>query len=111
MSKYLRKTVGFWINFRTFRSSTTLQEKSSVTIRTRLLPVPVVKNRNPAPIPEPQPEQPPPQTQPQQPQPQPQPQQPQPQPQPQQPQPQSQMPRRTSTTTVEITGNSRRNDN
>ena len=60
MSKYLRKTVGFQINFRTFRSSTTSQEKPSVTIRTRLLPVPVVKNRNLPPIPEPQPDQPPP---------------------------------------------------
>ena len=94
MSKYLWKTVRFWINSRTFESSTTSQEKSSVTIRTRILPVPVVKNRNPPPIPEPQPEQP---------EPQPQPEQPLPQPQPEQPEPQPQEPRRSSTTTVEIT--------
>ena len=87
MSKYLRKTVGFWINFRTSESSTTSQEKPSVTIRTRILPVPVVKNRNPPPIPEPQPEQ------------------PETQPQPEQPEPWPQEPRRRSstTTTVEIT--------
>ena len=96
MSMYLRKTVGFWINFRTFESSTTLQEKPSVTIRTRILPVPVLKNRNPPPVTEPQPEQP---------EPQPQPEQPVPQPHPEQPEPWPQEPRRRSstTTTVEIT--------
>ena len=95
MSRYLRKTVGFWINFRTFETSTTLQEKSSVTIRTRILPVPDVKNRNLPPIPEPQREQP---------ELQPQPEQPLPQTQQEQPEPWPQEPRRRSsnTTTVEI---------